>query len=163
MLWKKTPILPKHWTDFLSSFKFIIYGETVFERKIDFLSPYVHIFHAQTLGKLSDLMMLIGLEDRDEGMIPDGWTDILLPIFYNEKWPEANACKTSEGVFYVDMALSGAYRKEVFFFSQNQWRKLYRSSVQEGGMFLGDSSVKISCGYIEYCPKLDRLCNFDFV
>jgi len=150
------PLIPSQYWDFLGKIKIVIYGQTRFERTIDFTSPYVRLFHAQDCGS-GNSMVLIGVEDRDPGLVPDGWTDILLPIFYTKGAP--NHCNILDDyLFYVDMSMSGAYKKELWFHSGGKWKKLYRYSVQEGGLFIGDTNVKVSVGYIEYYPKEDTVC-----
>lgn len=148
--------LPLHYIGFLQKFKFIIYGATKYERLIDLEGSYTKLFYAEAFGD-DDSMCLIGVEDLDEGRKPDGWTDILLPIFYSNKAP--NACNTTdEYLFYVDTAMGGSYKKELWFKTANAWAKLYSYIPEKGGLVIGDSEVLVSVGYIEYYPEEDRIC-----
>jgi len=149
--------LPIYYYSFLSKFKFVIHGQTTFERIIKFNDRYTHLFHTE-MHSDGFSMALIGVEDRDEGMQPDGWTDILLPVFRDKN--ALNGCNLKdEYLFYVDLALSGAYAKEVWFKLKSGWRKLFDYSVS-GGLRVSDTGQMVSVGYVEYSPRLSRLCNF---
>jgi hypothetical protein len=148
--------LPLHYIELLRKFKFIIYGATKFERLIDLEGSHTKLFYAEAFED-DDSMCLIGVEDLDEGVKPDGWTDILLPIFYSNKAP--NACNmTGKYLFYVDTAMGGSYKKELWFKTGDTWAKLYSYIPEKGGLVTGDSEVLVSVGYIEYYPKEDRIC-----
>jgi hypothetical protein len=148
--------LPLHYIEFLQKFRFIIYGATKYERFIDLEGSYTKLFYAEAFED-NDSMCLIGVEDLDEGRKPDGWTDILLPIFYSNKAP--NACNTTDKyLFYVDTAMGGSYKKELWFKTGNAWAKLYSYIPEKGGLVTGNSEVLVSVGYIEYYPEEDRIC-----
>jgi len=148
--------LPLHYMEFLQKFKFVIYGTTKYERLIDLEGSHTKLFYAEAFED-DDSMCLIGVEDLDEGVKPDGWTDILLPIFYSNK--ALNACNiTDKYLFYVDTAMSGAYKKELWFKTGDVWVKLYSYIPEKGGLVTGGSEVLVSVGYIEYYPEEDRIC-----
>lgn len=148
--------LPLHYIEFLQKLKFIIYGATKYERLIDLEGSYTKLFYAEAFED-DDSMCLIGVEDLDEGVKPDGWTDILLPIFYSHK--ALNTCNITEKyLFYVDTAMSGSYKKELWFKTGDIWAKLYSYIPEKGGLVTGDSELLVSVGYIEYYPEEDRIC-----
>jgi len=151
------PILPNGYTEFLSKFKFKIYAHNTFDRYTHFSNPYTHLFHSEDFGD-GATMCLIGVEDQEEPNKPDGWTDILLPIFHNNK--SVHSCPNlpaDEWIFYVDMAVSGGYKKEIYFYEKETWKLLFTYSVKDG-LCIGGTTVKTSVGYIEYCPRLDQIC-----
>ena len=136
--------------DFLRRVKVRIHGATVYERTPDVYSGdrYVKLFHAQK-G-----MALVGVEDIDEGLEPDGWTDVLLPVFYGVA---PNQGGVGYPIIFVDAAMSGAYTKELYIYSQGGWRRILHYSVSGGLRFYGPDGPMTSVGYIEYDPKTDRI------
>lgn len=152
----REPKLPNHYLTFLSKIRIIIYGATKFERKFNYNDKYCKVFHYQALkhfkGKDSS-MCLIGIEDLGDGRIPDGCTDILLPIFYDNH--AANQCHTDEYVFYVDAAFGGAYKKELQFKIKGEWITLY---TYKDARLYNVNRESVAVGYIEYCPSTDSLC-----
>lgn len=149
------PLLPRHILDFLSRIEIVVYGETKFERRVVF-GRYSHLFNAQDFGDGCS-HCLVGIEDLDEGQNPDGWTDILLPIFYSNK--ALNQCggePFTKYIFYVDTLMSGAYKKEFWFFTQNEWRLLFTYEANQ--IYIGNTGMTTCVGYIEYDPVLDVVC-----
>ncbi|MEM2098862.1 MAG: hypothetical protein QXU99_03835 [Candidatus Bathyarchaeia archaeon] len=126
-----------------------VYGLTVFNRSISFDNPYVRVFYAEDRGDLA--FALVGVEDIDVGVEPDGWTDVLLPIFYDSA---ANAANVNYPLVFIDIAFSGDYSKEMWFCTGKGWELLFDYSVENGLRERG-SGERVSVGYVEYDPLKD--------
>jgi hypothetical protein len=141
--------------EFTKRIKVKIYGRTTYERTVDFTSRYVKLFHAQKGGGTGiNSMCLIGVEDIDEGVEPDGWTDVLLPIFYSVA---PNQGGVNYPIIFIDAAFSGAYAKELYIFSRGNWHRVFYYSPATGLRVYGPDGPMGSVGYIEYDPEVDMI------
>lgn len=121
-----------------------VYGATTFNRSVNLNDSYIHVFYAEDHG--NSAFALIGVEDADEPTKPDGWTDVLLPIFYNKA---PNSGNTDYPIIFIDAAFSGSYTKEMWFRTKNGSELLFDYSV-ELGMRERGKGERVSVGYVEY-------------
>ncbi len=126
-----------------------VYGATTFNRSVNLNDSYVHVFYAEDRGDFA--FALIGVEDSDEPAKPDGWSDVLLPMFYSNA---PNRGNTDYPIIFIDTAFSGSYAKEMWFHTKNGSELLFNYSV-ELGMRERGKSERVSVGYVEYDPVKD--------
>lgn len=149
------------WLEFLTRFRFVIHGRETRRVYIDFNDLHTDLWKRKFMS-YGD-MAVIALEDREHDLEEDGCTDIILPIFRARN--AVNLCfekglvPPGEVIYYVDLWCSGGYTKEVWFREEgNAYKLLFVWEVGKGLTFYG---FKLSVGYIEFCPRLEKLCNFD--